>query len=110
MNSMRRAAICCLIAVALPASAMADRPQAAALSVRTSDINLDTQEGVERLAVRFGARFKAICGSFNQAGLTYANTGGGLKEREACKAALRVHPDSHPGVKAAFALALERMN
>lgn len=81
----------------------------AALGVRLSDLDLSTDEGVERLADRFVRRFWSICGSPNEATLTYVLTGGGLEERAACKAELRVSPESRPEVKRAFAMALDRM-
>lgn len=90
------------------ASAFAETPRPAALVVKTSDLNLDSAEGVDRLALRFTRKINAICGHPTQAGLTFANTGGGLEERAACKAALKVQPDAHPGIREAFAIAIAR--
>ena len=102
-----------LIAVAalcLVDAAYADKPRPAVLSVRTSDINLNSEDGVRELANRLVHRMWSICGHPTQAALTYVNSGGGLKERAACKAQIKVAPDSHPGVKAAFQIALDRFD
>ena len=90
----------CLVA---PASA-----ETAALKVRTSDLDLASPVGVDHLANRLLRQMWAICDKPHVAALSYVNTGGGLEERAACKAQLKVSPDAHPGVKKAFAIALER--
>lgn len=75
--------------------------------VGIDDLNLDTDRGVERLSVRIRSRMWALCGTPHEATMTYVSTGGGKKERAACKANLRVDPSALEPVRRAFAMALE---
>jgi UrcA family protein len=93
-------------ALCLCEAAVAETP--AALKVRTWDIDLSSEKGVDHLADRMLRRMWDICGWPQDAGLTYALTGAGKVEREACKAKLTVSRNAEPGVQAAFRQALER--
>ncbi len=103
------AALCFIAAAASAPAALGDRPGELRLGVRLDDLNLQTEAGVDRLATRFVRRFWSICGTPHQTTMTYVMTGGGLKERAACKATLRVGPSASPEIQRAFTLALERM-
>lgn len=103
------AALCFAAAAASAPAALGDRPGESRLGVRLDDLNLQTGEGIDRLASRFVRRFWSICGTPHEATMTYVSTGGGLDARAACKAELRINDDATPEVMRAFALALGRM-
>lgn len=92
-------------ALCITSIATAETPRPAALVVKIADIDLGTKEGVDRLTLRMVRKIRAICGSPSDAGLTYANTGGGINERAACIEAVNVEPGSHPAVMSALARA-----
>lgn len=107
---MKTLLVAAIASACLIPAANADTPRPAALSVRISDIDLKSDEGVRELANRFVRRMWSICGHPTQAALTYVNSGGGLEERAACKAELRVNPDAQDGVRKAFQIALQRFD
>ncbi len=102
------AALVGVLAMAPPALAQFQKGQAVTLYAGYGDLNLETERGLDRLSQRLLTRAYAICGSPHSYMLTHVTTGGGKTERAACKAQLRIPASSPAGVKAAFALALQR--
>lgn len=90
----------------LALAAHAETPRPAALSVGLRGIDLQTEEGVAALSHRFLRKMWSICGRPNDFALSYINTGGGKKERAACRDELRIAPGHSEPVKRAFNAAL----
>lgn len=70
------------------------------LNVDTSNLDLSTDDGVDRLAQRIKRRINSICGTKHEATMGYVMGLEGIERREACIDTIDVSPRSAPVLKA----------